>query len=162
MRLYERIADSFVDKVAMDALTIDTFDYAKRASQTSREKSELGRDVFKTSLKANLISYLADFSVHQVILLYGYYVYVQSQRRKLQYSSREKALAEKKTLAIGLLKKSSVLFVSRGFALVMSSIGAAVCSCLYPGWGTLLGANLGDGLAMTVSDEFISLSPPVA
>jgi hypothetical protein len=32
---------------------------------------------------------------------------------------------------------------------------------MLPGWGTLIGGNIGDGLAMALSDEVITLNPPV-
>jgi hypothetical protein len=166
MRLYERVADSLVDNVTLDSLTLDTFDYAKRSSREGNEGTELGRDTFGTSLKANFISYLADFSVHEVILLYGYYVYVQEQRRRnkkrLEPSSEEEIVAQGMNLAMTLTKNSTLLLISRAIGLVLSSFGAAVGTTVLPGWGTLLGANIGDGLAMAISDEVITLNPPVA
>src|SRR3569623_3727854 len=74
MRLYEHLASKFVDKLMLDKLTMDTFDSAKRSARQGKTGRELATDVFATCWKANLISYLADFSVHEVILLFGYYV----------------------------------------------------------------------------------------
>jgi hypothetical protein len=166
MRLYEKVADSLVDKVAVDALTIDTFDYAKRSSRSGKEGTVLAKDVFQTSLKANFISYLADYSVHEVILLYGYYLYIQELRRRhkkqLTTSSEEEIVAQSLNITMTLIKNSTLLLISRAIGLVASSLGSAVGSCIVPGWGTLVGANLGDGIAMAISDEVIILNPPVS
>jgi hypothetical protein len=164
MRLYERIGESLVDTITLDALTLDTFDCAKRTANR-KEGTDLGREMFRTSLKANFISYLADYSVHEVILLYGYYLYVNEQRRrhkkKLELSTEEEMVAQGLNLAMTLTKNSTLLLISRGIGLVLSSLGAAVGSCMLPGWGTLIGGNIGDGLAMALSDEVITLNPPV-
>ncbi|GKY93282.1 hypothetical protein MPSEU_000295700 [Mayamaea pseudoterrestris] len=166
MRLYERIAEKYVDKYTLDSWTLDTFNFAQRAEKSGKKGRELGRTVFKASIKASFISYLADFSVHEVILLYGYYVFIQEQRRrnkkKLQPSSEEEIVAQGLTITLTLVKNSTLLLISRTIGLFMSSLGSAVGSCITPGWGTLLGANLGDGLAMAISDEVITLNPPVA
>ena len=166
MRLYEKVAESRVDTVTLDALTIDTFDFAKRSAKSGKEGTELAGAVFRTTLKANFISYLADYSVHEVILLYGYYLYIQEQRRRnkkrLEPSSEEEIVAQGLNITMALVKNSTLLLISRAIGLVMSSVGSALGSCLVPGWGTLLGANFGDGLAMTISDEVITLNPPIA
>ena len=166
MRLYEKLAESKVDTVMLDALTIDTFDFAKRTAKSGKEGRDLAVPVFQATLKAQFIAYLADYSVHEVLLLYGYYMYIQEQRRRnkqrLEPSSEEEIVAQGLNITMTLIKNSTLLLISRAIGLVMSSFGSAVGSCLVPGWGTLLGANFGDGLAMAISDEVITLNPPIA
>jgi len=171
MRLYEHLAEKFVDIVAMDRLTMDTFESAKRShDQAGKEGRELAKDVFQTNLKANFIAYLSDYTVHQFILVFTYYVYMQDQRK--QRKKEEELEGVKKegaeddevvhggSLALSFLKHSVLLGISRGIGLLFSSIGAGIGAMVTPGWGSLAGANLGDGLAMAVSEEVVSPNGP--
>lgn len=168
MRFYEHMASKFVDMVTLDRLTIDTFESAKRSSKAGKEGTELARDVAQTSLRAGFIAYLADYTVHQFILMFTYYVYVQEkrrQRRKLQDfggtgEECDDEGAEVGSLALSFMKNSVLLAISRGIGLLCSSIGAGIGAMVTPGWGSLAGANLGDGLAMAVSEEIVSPNAP--
>lgn len=160
MRLYEHIASRFVDEEALDKLTIDTFECAKRNAEL-KEGGELAIQMLSTCWKANMISFLADYSVHQIILAYGYYVYIQQQRRKL---SQKKSAGSKGielhsgSLALSFFKKSTSLAVSRGLGLGFSSLGGAIGSVMWPGWGTLAGTNLGDSIALQLTEDVDSPS----
>jgi hypothetical protein len=147
MRLYEYIASLYVDDVVLDALTMDSFECAKREAKT-KEGGELGLQMFGTCWRANLISFLADYSIHQVILAYGYYLYVREQRKRPNGEELHRG-----SLALSFLRKSAHLAVSRVVGLGMSSVGGGVGSTLWPGWGTLVGTNLGDTLALQLTED---------
>ena len=121
MRLYESIADHYYDKITLDKLTMDTF-YAskniasdnemqlkslKRSSSSdtsvggggssgssNAQKMEVATKMFNTSLWANFIAFLADYSVHQVILCYGYYVYINERRKRLKSQQEQQGKVE--------------------------------------------------------------------
>jgi hypothetical protein len=167
MRLYEAAASRFVDETLLDRLTMDTFEAARRLSAAEQKSGrELASAVFSTCWRANLISYLADYSVHQIILLFGYYAYVRDQRRQrlllkkndLVEDEDERAL-QAGTLLLSAIKNSTLLALSRSVGLLFSSLGGAFGSLFAPAWGSLAGAQLGDALALAASDEFIG---PVA
>ena len=160
IRLYEHIASKLVDDRTLDKLTLDTFTNAKRRSSKGLEAVDLGREMFETCFRANLIGFLADYSIHQVMLVFGYYVYVRGRQQQLkeQGSTNESNPIHSGSLAISLIKKSTLLFISRGFALGFASFGGALGTVGLPGWGTLAGTNLGDSLASSMMDDM--LSPP--
>jgi len=158
MRFYEHIASQIVDKFTLDKLTIDTFESAKRSHRSGKSGRELASDVYSTCMKANLISYLADYTVHQIILTFGYVMYIRERRKRRQKSLSTNGEGDAGdlhggSLALSLTKNSTLLFISRGVGLVLSSIGGGIGAMVTPGWGSLAGANLGDGLAMALSDE---------
>merc|ERR1719491_2579102 len=101
---------------------------------------------------ANLIAFLADYSVHQMILGYGYYQYIRERRRR-----RENRDTEDEEESHPIVKQSATLVLSRGLGLVFTAAGGAAGSMLYPGWGTLLGSNLGDSLGGVVSEGTANL-----
>jgi hypothetical protein len=164
MRLYEAAASRFVDETLLDRLTMDTFEASRRFSAAENKSGrELASAVFSTCWRANLISYLADYSVHQVILLFGYYAYVRDQRRqrllKHAVEDEDERALQAGTLLLSAIKNSTLLALSRSVGLLFSSLGGAVGSLFAPAWGSLAGAQLGDALALAASDEFIG---PVA
>jgi hypothetical protein len=162
MRLYEYLASKWVDEETLDKLTIDTFAASKRTAEL-KEGPDLARDMFKTCWNANIISFLADYSVHQVILLAGYYAYVREQQKQRKQkhiqNSEDEQIVRGGSLALTLLKKSTLLAVTRGVGLAFSSLGGAVGSMLWPGWGTLIGSNMGDGLAVEMTDDMVGTWP---
>ena len=91
MRSYETCLSYFVDKQLMDKLTKDSFKSAIRKSKRieSGESRPEGyaREMFHTCMYSNAISFLADHTVQQVILAYGYYMFVKRERN-LQYLKR--------------------------------------------------------------------------
>jgi len=161
MRFYEHIASKLVDQVTLDRLTIDTFASAKRSAEAGKEGVELARDVFQTGWRANLISYLADYTVHEFILLFGYWVYLEQtrrQREKLGDNEDSNHGIHGGSIGLSILKNSILLSFSRGIGLFCSSFGGALGAMITPGWGSLAGANLGDGIAIALSEEIIGPS----
>ena len=161
MRLYEKVASLIVDKITLDALTLDTFKVSRRLTAKEENRVEIGKQMFHICGQANLIAFLADYSVHQVILGYGYYTYIRERQRKRQLKSQ----SDNKTDDNGdeeednpIVKKSATLVLSRGLGLAFTAIGGGMGSMLLPGWGTLLGSNLGDSLGGVVSEGVVSLT----
>jgi hypothetical protein len=159
VRLYEYIAAQCYDKVILDKLTMDPFSAAKRltASNPNMDNQMVAREMFHTSLWSNLISFMADYSVHQVILGYGYYIYVRERRKRGNGGEEEEGMNG--TIVTSLLTKTTRLLVSRAIALVASSTGSAIGTIVWPGWGTLLFANMGEGAAGVILDDAPQAAP---
>jgi hypothetical protein len=154
MRFYEHVASKYVDEVAIDKLTMDTFECAKRTARTE-EGGKLFNSTLSTCLRANTISFLADYSVHQIILAYGYYLYIQAKKKRIQQNNED---LQHGSLVLSFIHKSALLVFSRVVGLVLSSGGGAVGTLFWPGWGTLAGTNLGDSLALSLTDDVQSPS----
>jgi len=154
MRFYEYAASKMVSEVTLDKLTTNTFQAAKRNSQ--RSFSEL----METNVWANGISFLADCTIYQVVLLYGYYVYYDGKKNKrdqqlLLYDDTTTIHKEEKEsggMALSILLKSTKLTVSRSIALVVASAGGAAGTMILPGWGTIFGTQLGDSLISNLTE----------
>ena len=165
MRIYEEVASKCVDMVTLDKLTLDTFASAKR--RKSEDKQISVGAMTKEGWYANMIAFLADYSVHQVLMALGYYAYV-SRRRREQRQKRLAAEAAGKeykdenddvhagSLVLSFTKQSTLLAISRVFALACASVGGAFGTLVWPGWGTLAGTNFGDGLAASMTDDFVT------
>lgn len=149
MRFYEHVASTLCDKISMDALTIDTFKCAQRLDQKAENRMDVGRQMLGICGQANLIAFLADYSVHQLILGYGYYKFVRERRRRRRENAENN---EEEEESHPIAKQSATLVLSRGLGLAFTAVGGAAGSMLYPGWGTLLGSNLGDSLGGVVSE----------
>ena len=168
MRSYEYLASLRYDKVVLDKLTMDPF-YASRQlafskprdkSSTATESStSIAKTMFYTTFWANLIAFMADYSVHQVVLCYGYYVYIRRKRQEAassQQAGEEPVVVVDAVIMTSLLRKSTQLFVSRAFGLFCSAVGGAVGTLWWPGWGTMLLSNMGEGAAAVVMDDGLS------
>jgi hypothetical protein len=153
IRIFEHIASKFVTNETLDTLTMNTFDCAQRTALTEKRGS-LFFSMMTTCVQANAISFFADYSVHQLILAYGYYVYIKEQRKRLK-EGRNSSNADFKlgALAGSFLRNSSLLATSRVLSLSASSLGGAVGSMVWPGWGTLVGSNIGDSLSISLIDD---------
>lgn len=164
MRTFEHLASLRYDMVVVDKLTMDPFFASKKIVAAEQNKKDadnafVAREMFYTTFWANLISFMADYSVHQVIICYGYYMYV---RRKRQQAAKDSSRSSEKeddagafdaAILTSLLRKSTQLFVSRTFGLVCSAAGGAVGTLWWPGWGTVLLSNMGEGAAAVVMDD---------
>ena len=84
MRSYEKLASLRYDAVVLDKLTMDPFVASKKIMSNEKEVNSIliAREMFYTTFWGNLIAFMADYSVHQVILCYGYYVYVRRKRQQ--------------------------------------------------------------------------------
>lgn len=150
MRVYEHVASKFVTEETLDTLTIDTFECAKRTAKTE-DRGKLFTAMLTTCWKANVISFLADYSVHQLILAYGYYIYIKEKRRRIKQGNTDDLKIG--SLTSSFIQKSSLLAFSRGVSLCFSSVGGAIGTTFWPGWGTLAGTNLGDSLSISLIDD---------
>jgi hypothetical protein len=155
MRLYEHIASQYVTEEVLDKLTTDTFECAKRTAKTE-DGGRLFKSMFTACWKANTISFLADYSVHQLILGYGYYIYIKEKRRRIKHAISKPDELNLGSVALSFIRKSSLLVVSRGVSLYFSSLGGALGTTVWPGWGTLAGTNLGDSLSLSLIDDIQS------
>jgi hypothetical protein len=151
MRLYESIAGKFYDNVTMDKLTMDPFHASLQISAKGQSDTKVARQMFQTTLWANTIAFMADYSIHQAILCYGYYIYVRDRRKRNSNGEEEEGFNG--TVMTSMLKKSTQLMVSRGFGLFCSSVGGAVGTVVWPGWGTLLLSNMGEGASSALLDD---------
>lgn len=150
MRFYEKIAANFYDNVRMDKLTMDAYNASLKVFAKGESKSQTMETMFHTTFWANMIAFMADYSVHQAILFYGYYIYIKDRRKKNDGSEEE---GFNGALMTSMLKKSTQLAISRGFGLFCTSIGGAVGTVLWPGWGTIVAGNLGDSVGNLILDD---------
>jgi hypothetical protein len=188
MRLYEYIASMYCTIERLDTLTLDTLDSAKRTAVCSKFNNKTVNTEYCTELlpsifNANIIVYLSDYSVHQLILLYGYYMYVQQRRMKYTFNTigggsgssnsststmittkdsenNSSTAIEIGSLAVSYLKKSTLLFFQRGIWLVSASIFGTIGSAIYPGWGTMAGLSIGETIGCNISDLLIPVDVP--
>ena len=161
MRTYEWAADAlYGDKVLLHKLTMDPFRAAKQivavpAGESSpKEPKVVATEMFHTTLWANAIAFMADYSVHQAILCYGYYKYYQTHVIKPRKErSGDSSDGQEGAILTSLLKKSTQLAISRCFAWVCSAAGGAVGTLWWPGWGTLVCSNMGEGIAGVLVED---------
>lgn len=136
---------------------MDPFSAARNLTASNEKKSSsvVAKEMFHTTFWANLIAYMADYSVHQAILCYGYYVYVRRKREKEAATNGGNAKTQgvEGYILTSMLRKSTQLFVSRVFALFCSAIGGGVGTVWWPGWGTLLLSNVGEGAAGVIMED---------
>jgi hypothetical protein len=166
MRLYESWAARHVSDETLDKLTMDTFACAKRKAIVHKEGNAMVREMVYVCWNANIIAYLADYSVHQVLLGYAYVTYIQKHRRKIKNDANNGDREENTSNAIeagpillSFMKRSTLLALSRGIGLACSSIGGAVGSAVWPGWGTVVGVNFGDSASLQLTEETDIMHP---
>lgn len=171
----------------MDKLTRDTFQASKRTSQLLHNQEhapgkvissdgietstsrELARQMFSTCIWANIIPFLAELTVQQGVLIYGYGVhYVARQMRK---KNRERNNEEcnkindddddrkdddndvsESAYALSLMFRSSRLSIARYMSWISASAGGAIGSVIWPGWGTIFGIQVGDAVVGALID----------
>lgn len=167
MRLYEQVAALYLSPVQVDLLTQDTFQSAKRTAEAEPDRVTLRNSMFKTCLWAYAFSYLADLTV-QVALLIGPAAYQYHKRRQERRERRLKALdgvteikeideeADFAPKFMVLVHKSTMLTIARVSCWLATSAGAAFGSVYYPGWGTVMGGNMADGLVSGMFDELLA------
>jgi len=131
------------------------------ASAVRSQPMSVVSEMTVTTFWANILVTLADYSVHQVLLCYGYYKYYERQRKKFAESQKKLGLVRtedddkrlQKDVTDHLLKNSTQLFMSRGCGLVCSSIGAGFGTVVRPGWGTLMISSMAEGTAPSLVDD---------
>ena len=185
MRFYEFVASRTLSMIQLDTLTLDPFAATRRRTQAG-EPTATPSAVARECWDANLIAYLSDYTLHQIILTFGYYLYVRNHYRRRPrpastqpptesespsppqpaLTTTDESLSNKDelhtgSLVLSFLKKSTILALSRLVSLSFASIGGAVGSVLIPGgWGVLLGINMGDSVGSQMTEEFVVHHPP--
>lgn len=53
--------------------------------------------------------------------------------------------------------QSVALGFTRALGLLFASVGGVVGTSFWPGWGSIIGINMGDGLAFTIADEIVTI-----
>ena len=168
----------------MDKLTRDPYQASLRTSQllyneehspgkvistngveTSTRREYMSR-MFSTCLWANLIPFLAELTVQQGVLFYGYGVFYLEKKRKRtereEWSKRESVQADadekenecidESAYALSILLRSSHLTIARGMSWIAASASGALGSAVWPGWGTVFGIQLGDSIVSSVTN----------
>lgn len=216
MRFYEKVIGLMVEKALMEKLTKDAFKSAVHKSRSieagERKPDGYAREMFETCVYSNFISFLADYSIQQSILAYGYYLYIKNARKERKFNALKKKEDElnldyklsdfveddlfidpnaddivgddtsktnviknimpgdsrdnddsasvssfnpEKTGVIiySLVYKSCHLIIARAIGLFMAGVGGAFGSSIRPGWGTVVGVQLGDACASVVLDD---------
>jgi hypothetical protein len=133
----------------MDKLTMDPFYAARKLAAKENDKSMVAKEMLHTTFWANLIAFLADYSLHQVILCYVYYTYIRKRRQR----NEDEKEGTEGALFSSFLKKSTQLGLSRCIGLIFSSVGGSVGTLILPGWGTLLVSNMAEGAAGVIADD---------
>jgi hypothetical protein len=156
LRSYEYIASLCYSEETMDKLTMDYF----VASQTIGRKVDVPNDKVHVFARmadctfwANLLYYLADYSVYQVFFGYGYYVYYQRQKKEkasLMTTTEEDNVP---AVAKSFLVTSSHLVASRSCGLLFSALGGGIGTIIWPGWGTLMVSNMAESAGLTLIDD---------
>ncbi len=172
----------------MDKLTRDPFQASKRTSQILHKQEhapgkvisssdgketstnrELVKRMFSTCIWANIIPFLAELSVQQGVLIYGYVVYYldkQRRRRRRELAEEERNNndanededetdeedVDTSAYALSLVFRSSRLSIARSMSWISASAGGAVGSAIYPGWGTVFGIQVGDAVVGALID----------
>ena len=113
MRIYEAVAAKMFDDVTVDKLTLDTYSSSLRREKTGQ--TIVFTEVFGECFNSNLVCYLADYSVHQIILIFGYSMYIREQRRKLKSQNEKEAREAANELHPGSLMVSLTKKVSREY-----------------------------------------------
>jgi hypothetical protein len=166
MRSYEFIASKFYPEATLDAVTMDFF----AASKTLAKKTDIPHNrshsfavMAETTFWANLLYTLADYSVHQILFCYGYYMYYQRQKKRQlggqtqQRQSSNTTIPAVDALAIETAQDcaftSAHLMSSRMCGLAFSAIGAGVGTLVKPGWGTLMMSSMAESAGLTMVDD---------
>ena len=167
MRVYEAIADRFCDDITIGDLTRDSFKAGIDVSSRIPDKKEVSRQMREICFWSNVIAFLADYTVHQVILIYGYAVYYRAKRNRQRKNRAKNGTttntdstavtahdddALENTMALSFILKSSKLVASRAFGLFASSFGGAWGTTFWPGWGTTFGISMADSGVASIFD----------
>ena len=176
----------------MDNLTRDPFQASLRTSQLLHNQEhapgkvissngtetstsrELAKCMFSTCLWANIIPFLAELTVQQGVLIYGYGVYYVAKQKRIKkkqemadHGSNEEEVKEiqcteedekdendvnESAYALSLMFRSSRLSISRTMSWIAASGGGALGSVIYPGWGTVFGIQIGDTVVGALID----------
>ena len=182
MRLYELTAERVfgVSDVVLDLLTTDTFRAARQKAErnggSTEGRARTRREMFTAGLWANAIAFLADATVQQVILSYGYWVYYQSRKaeKKMKSGDKEKgALIPPSDAGAGAASKEvqdtgwasdaedeendgaavAMSFLVKSVRIVVSRSLSLVAASIGGAYGTLLRPGWGTLLGTSLGDS---------
>mmetsp|Transcript_15174 Transcript_15174/g.27448 ORF Transcript_15174/g.27448 Transcript_15174/m.27448 type:complete len:431 (-) Transcript_15174:100-1392(-) len=170
----------------MDKLTRDPFQASLRTSQVLHNEEhypgmviasngtetptsrELTKRMFSTCLWANVIPFLAELTVQQLVLVYGYWVYYAAKKRRQteregmkdgenedsggETQCEEDDATSESAYALALMFRSSRLTIARSMSWIAASAGGGIGCVVYPGWGTVFGIQIGDTLVGALTD----------
>jgi hypothetical protein len=145
------MAEKVVDEIKLDRLTMDSFNESKRMAQRERDPSIHRREMADVGLWSSFVLYLADYSVHQIII--GYVAYTFYRRKRQELKARQAVGEEESVEGVVLLSfvtQSSTLLLSRTASWYLSAIGGAYGSVMFPGWGVFIGSSFGDSIGALV------------
>lgn len=150
---------------------VSSSDGAGGGIETSTSR-ELTRRMFSTCLWANVVPFLAELTVQQGVLIYGYGVYYMAKKRRIRERGMggggsqckegdddgghppvkgEEAIGES-AYALSLMVQSSRLTFARIMSWIAASAGGAIGCVVYPGWGTVFGIQIGDTVVGALID----------
>jgi len=160
--------------------------------------TQLGTRMFQTCLYSNIVAFLADHTVQQCLLAYGYYIYYDQKKKSRSNNNSHRVYSrqhstesdlsqdtipagsssslntssssineessppssselfgdgEKGGILVSFFHRSMTILASRGLGLGAASLGGAVGSVVFPGWGTTVGIQLGDKLADSLLED---------
>jgi hypothetical protein len=166
LRTYEYIASLCCSEETLDKMTMDTFVASQtmaRKVDVPNEKAHVFARMTDCTFWANLLYYLADYSVYQVFFGYGYYVYYQRQKRQKQnqrqaYNNNNNADDDDDDDDVVAIAKSCVvtsshLAASRCCGLLCSAIGGGFGTVVWPGWGTLMVSTMAESAGLSLVDD---------
>lgn len=175
----------------MDKLTRDPFQASLRTSQLLHNQEhapgkvissngtetstsrELTKRMFSTCLWANIIPFLAELTVQQGVLIYGYGVYYVAKQKRIRKKremadqgsneevkeiqctkedEKDENEVNESAYALSLMFRSSRLSIARTMSWIAASGGGALGSVIYPGWGTVFGIQIGDTVVGALID----------
>jgi hypothetical protein len=89
MRFYEKVIGIMAERALMEKLTKDAFKSAVRESRKidagERKADGYAKEMFDTCLYSNMISFMADYSIQQGFLAYGYYLYIRNAKKEKKF-----------------------------------------------------------------------------
>ncbi|KAG7371750.1 hypothetical protein IV203_017892 [Nitzschia inconspicua] len=153
LRTYEYIASLCCTTETLDKLTMDYYAASKTMSRkvdVKNEKAHCFARMTDCTFWANLLYYLADYSVCQACFCYAYYVYYQRQKKQQKLLTKDDEMEVAKSLAV----TSGHLMASRSLGLLFSAFGGGIGMIVWPGgWGTLMLSAMAESAGVTLVDD---------
>lgn len=175
--------------IVMDKLTRDPFQASLRTSQLLHNQEhapgkvissngtetstnrELSKRMFSTCIWANIIPFLAELTVQQGVVIYGYAMNYNARQKRMKRREIEEQqdgegneeaqqckeddgedYISESAYALSVMFSSSRLSIARSMSWIAASAGGAVGSVIYPGWGTVFGIQIGDTVVGALID----------
>jgi len=138
----KKLGDKDADPYLIDPMSEARRKFDDPSYPVVKSKYEVAKEMGVVCLKANLLSFMADYLYLQIKLAYTMF-YKDSKEGK------------SKTRQLVFYKTSLKLAATRTIGLFMSCFGACLGTMLLPpgGIGVLLGSNVGDNLACSIFED---------